>query len=615
MSKKNLIFSTILLLAILSVSYLSLSSSNYPVNLSEDSVNLSDRKLRNPHVSTNGDFKIYWEANGTALTDAQDMNPNNDYYDVISDGQGGAIIVWTESDGGNINIYAQKINSIGSLLWGQSGTVICNDTTEQKMVVLCTDGAGGAIVAWTDKRDAVQYDIYAQRINATGKTQWGNEKSWGGNPDRNGTVICNATRGQYNTQICSDKANGAIITWQDERIATDQDDIYAQRISSDGTTHWGNEKSWGGMADRNGTVICNATNEQTEQRMCADGAGGAIITWVDERIAEDIYAQRVDFDGTTHWGDGTLWGVTDDLNGTLICNATNYQRYPSICTDNANGAIIVWEDGRNGNSDLYAQQVSSDGTTHWGDEKSWGGKDDLNGTVIVNATDTQEYHHVCADGAGGAIIVWEDYRNPSTSTDIYAQRVNSDGNTHWGDGKSWGIKDDRNGTLICNDNSWQCYSSLCSDGVGGAIIIWEDGRNGVDADVYAQRVSSDGTTHWGDGTLWGVTPDRNGTAICNKEKNQRLSENYRIPSLCSDENNGAFIAWWNQTGAGFTMAAQQVRGAILPKGGGLPAGDDDDDDDDEEAAIPFGNHYLLFAAIAIASLVIITKRKAVFSKK
>jgi len=37
--------------------------------------------------------------------------------------------------------------------------------------------------------------------------------------------------------------------------------------------------------------------------------------------------------------------------------------------------------------------------------------------------------------------------------------------------------------------------------------------------------------------------------------------------------------------------------------------------DDEEGAIPFGNHYLLFAAIAIASLVIITKRKAVFSKK
>lgn len=44
-------------------------------------------------------------------------------------------------------------------------------------------------------------------------------------------------------------------------------------------------------------------------------------------------------------------------------------------------------------------------------------------------------------------------------------------------------------------------------------------------------------------------------------------------------------------------------------------GGDDDDDDDEEAAIPFGNDYLLFAAIAIASLVIITKRKAVFNKK
>ena len=43
--------------------------------------------------------------------------------------------------------------------------------------------------------------------------------------------------------------------------------------------------------------------------------------------------------------------------------------------------------------------------------------------------------------------------------------------------------------------------------------------------------------------------------------------------------------------------------------------DDDDDDDDESSQIPFGNYYLLFAAISIISLTIIKKRKAIFSKK
>ncbi|TFG30503.1 MAG: hypothetical protein EU532_00935 [Promethearchaeota archaeon] len=86
----------------------------------------------------------------------------------------------------------------------------------------------------------------------------------------------------------------------------------------------------------------------------------------------------------------------------------------------------------------------------------------------------------------------------------------------------------------------------------------------------------------------------------------------------NDVNSVSISALGNYIGAGgvFTLGsgraylfyARTIQSIISSNG-------DDDDDDDEEAAIPFGNHYLLFAAIAIASLVIITKRKAVFSKK
>ena len=56
-------------------------------------------------------------------------------------------------------------------------------------------------------------------------------------------------------------------------------------------------------------------------------------------------------------------------------------------------------------------------------------------------------------------------------------------------------------------------------------------------------------------------------------------------------------------------------GDCRPGPGGLVAGDDDDDDDDDDDAIPFGNYYLLFAVIAIASLTIIYKRKTILSKR
>jgi len=77
---------------------------------------------------------------------------------------------------------------------------------------------------------------------------------------------------------------------------------------------------------------------------------------------------------------------------------------------------------------------------------------------------------------------------------------------------------------------------------------------------------------------------------------------------------GNYIASGGESTSGETFLFYHAR-PIPPALRPYIAGDDDDDDDDEEVVVPFGNHYLLFAAIAIASLVIITKRKAVFSKK
>ena len=75
-----------------------------------------------------------------------------------------------------------------------------------------------------------------------------------------------------------------------------------------------------------------------------------------------------------------------------------------------------------------------------------------------------------------------DDRNGS-HTDIYAQRIDSDGNPQWAiDGDS-----------ICTASGNQFYPELVSDGAGGAIITWEDERDDPDGDIYAQRVNRDGT--------------------------------------------------------------------------------------------------------------------------
>jgi len=102
--------------------------------------------------------------------------------------------------------------------------------------------------------------------------------------------------------------------------------------------------------------ICTAEDYQGHLQLVSDGAGGAIITWFDERIYNDIYAQRVDASGAVLW----------TIDGVPICTAEDYQGEPHLVSDGAGGAIITWYDERGYyNMDIYAQRVDSSGTVLW----------------------------------------------------------------------------------------------------------------------------------------------------------------------------------------------------------------------------------------------------------
>ncbi|NVM03088.1 MAG: hypothetical protein HWN67_12170, partial [Candidatus Helarchaeota archaeon] len=212
-----------------------------------------------------------------------------------------------------------------------NGTAICTAAYTQRYVQLCSDGAGGAIITWDDSRGTSR-DIYAQRVNSSGGMEW----------TGNGIAITTENNLQVSPQLCSDGAGGAIITWDDRRVDGISTDIYVQRVNSSGGVEWA----------ANGTAICTATDNQYYVQLCSDGAGGAIITWEDYRTSGtvDIYAQIVS-------SDGNIKRATD---GMVICNAGNNQRFPQICKASLGGTIISWQDYRDGNWDVYAQLMSLD---------------------------------------------------------------------------------------------------------------------------------------------------------------------------------------------------------------------------------------------------------------
>ncbi len=314
-------------------------------------------------INSNGD--IQWDLNGNAICTAKG---SQEFPQIVSDGANNTIITWQDSRFGDYDIYAQKINSSGDIQWMANGTAICTANGSQKFPQLVNDGAGGIIITWQDNRDG-DYDIYAQKINSSGDIQW----------IANGTTICTANGTQLLPQLIGDGANGTIITWEDSRNGNY--DIFAQKVNSSGYIQW----------NANGTAICTANNSQLLPQLIGDGVNGTIISWQDSRDdSDDIYIQKVNSSGEIQW----------IPNGTAICTVIGNQLVPQLISDGANGTIITWQDNRDGNYDIYTQKINSNGEIQWVS----------NGKAVCTANGDQLIPQIISNGAGGAIITWDDNR-------------------------------------------------------------------------------------------------------------------------------------------------------------------------------------------------------------
>ena len=333
--------------------------------------------------------------------------------------------------------------SDGYRLWSKQGFPVTTAVQDQMRPAIAPDGAGGVLVTWEDTRNGT-YDIYAQHVGSIQNIYW----------RLNGAVVCSTAAGTYYPQIISDGANGAIIVWEN-LVSGGTSDIYAQRLNSSGSQLW----------PAAGVAVCSATNHQNRPQIVSDGAGGAIICWMDYRTgAYDIYAQRVDANGSMLWL----------ANGVLVCGATGGQTGVKMVTDGAGGAIICWTDSRGAAYDIYARRVNASGTVLWTSD----------GVAVCAAAGNQYNAAMVSDGAGGAIIGWEDYRG--SSSDVYAQRLNASGTALW----------DAGGVVACAATAEQTVVDITTDGSNGAIISWQDRRSGIASDVYAQRLDLNGDAMW-----------------------------------------------------------------------------------------------------------------------
>lgn len=370
------------------------------------------------HLDSKGN--ALWTVNGVAVTT---LPATQGLPQLVADGAGGVIVAWIDVRTGVYDLYAQRVNAAGTPVWTADGVPVCTATGNQERQVLASDGAGGVIVAWADGRGA-DTDIYAQRLSASGVAQW----------TANGVPVCVATATQTVPVIAPGLSGNVLIAWQDARGASQ--DIYAQHVSATGVPQWA----------ANGVAVCLAANEQRQPVGVADGAGGLIVAWDDYRSGSnyDIYAQRVDPGSAMQW----------TPNGVAVCAATGTQSGAQICGDGSGGAIVAWTDLRGSTTDAYAQRVLSSGLPFW----------TADGVALSTAAGTQTMYSIASDLAGGAIGVWQDSRTGAYN-DIYAQRVSHAGSPMWtsngapiaaaGGSQSSPVvvSDGAGGAIVCFDDS------------------------------------------------------------------------------------------------------------------------------------------------------------------
>lgn len=171
----------------------------------------------------------------------------------------------------------------------------------------------------------------------------------------------------------------------------------------------------------------------------ARGQTNLLVAWEDQRIIaeRDIFGTRI-----------TPEGEILDPIGIPICTASGQQSSVEAVGGDQN-YLVVWQDRRGGNSEIYGARIDFQGDVL-----------DPDGFQISTGTGWAESPDVAWDGVN-FLVVWSHDRYDTTSYDIYAARVTPDGE----------ILDPR-GIQLSFDEVMELYPSItCTDSI--CLVVWE----------------------------------------------------------------------------------------------------------------------------------------------
>ena len=237
-------------------------------------------------------------------------------------------------------IYTQRYDANGDPVWS-SETVV----TDQGGIVAWTqvlpfenDGSDGFYIAWHDQRygPSNPSKVYVQHINSNGQAVF----------TTNGVEVSGSGNMQNEAKLARPAGSSDIYVFWDEIEPVFQNDwgISGQKISSTGTKLWG----------ANGISVLAVSGVQTYIVQARKSPTDMVVFYEEyvDNVNILLKATRVDTDGNFVWPSE----IVD------ISTVVSSKVHPVVNEFANNQWILSWEDNRNSESDIYAQNVQLDGS-------------------------------------------------------------------------------------------------------------------------------------------------------------------------------------------------------------------------------------------------------------
>jgi hypothetical protein len=249
---------------------------------------------------------------------------------------GSVIVSWVREAGfgSNAYLYANKISPTGQLMWGSGNVKVYDGGSLQfgEFPYFVPDGSGGAVFSWYTNSPSLQ--VFAQHILTDGTEAFGHNGAVGSTNQFNVRVSPSAS---YNPTT-----QETFLFWTEEDSNQVQNGVSGQKFNSTGARQWGD----GGLP-----IVPLGADSQIFVQNVQIGTG-ALVFWFDQ----------------PGFGSGTIQATKLDGTGAVVCaqfpvsSASSDKSRLAAGIASSGLSALTWEDDRNGENDIFIQNVNPDCT-------------------------------------------------------------------------------------------------------------------------------------------------------------------------------------------------------------------------------------------------------------